>query len=159
MPLNVLGWGSILVSSALSAWAHGAWGVAVQSLFAMAAALLLLVPSIASAPTWKRKPVDRGVHASPDTKGSMALGRRAATFVITGPVALFGALLLALALRAMLAAGGGSEADANVLVLACVPIFWGILATILLMMERRRTQLSVLATLTIIAVPLTLLAG
>lgn len=157
--LNMLGWGSIVASCLLAALAHGAWGIAVSSLFAVATALLLLLPSIASPPAWKRRPVERGVHRAKGEKPRLALSRRLATFGIAGPAALAAALLLALSLRAILSGSGGAEADANVLVLACVPLFWAILSTALLMIERRRTQVAVLTVMALVGFPFTLFAG
>ncbi len=156
--LNILGWGNILAAAVLAIGAYGAWGLAVSALFVMGTALLLLAPSIVRRPSWKRRPLDSGARADPRQRQNLALGRRVATFAIAGPAALLAALLLALALRSIFAGVGGVEADANVLVLACVPVFWSILATALLLMEHRRMQLATLAVAAVAAIPITILA-
>ena len=74
----------------------------------------------------------------------VAEGKRSGllTFAITGPLALGASVLLALAVRALIVLAGGAEADANVAVLATVPIAWPILAFALLMMAGRTRQLA-----------------
>ena len=53
---------------------------------------------------------------------------------------------------------GWSQADANATALIAVPLIWGVLATILLMLESRRSQLILLAATSLPLVP-ALLAG
>ncbi|AKQ42703.1 hypothetical protein CP97_12645 [Aurantiacibacter atlanticus] len=157
--LNAVGWSGIVLSVVLASLTYGAWGVAVASLFPMAAALLLLLPSIASQPRWKRKPVDRTTSERLPERPEPVLGRRIASFMIVSPAALLAAVMAALALRVLFLSFGGAEADANVIVLACVPVVWAIFSTALLMMESRGTQAALLAAITVPSVLTSILIG
>ncbi|MCL6250038.1 hypothetical protein M3P36_03105 [Altererythrobacter sp. KTW20L] len=73
------------------------------------------------------------------------LGRRALTFLIVVPLALASSIAFAVGLRAAMVIVGAGAANANALALFAVPLAWGILASVVLMRERRSAQLATLS--------------
>lgn len=142
---NGIGWALMLVGIAIALAGDGAWGLAVASLFGMAAAALLLAHAGWTAPPSKGRASDRKAHMLPETGEPLALGRRILTFLITVPLAFTASLLAALGTRALAGLAGWSDADGNAMTLLLVPLLWGILAFALLMLPRRRSQYSLLA--------------
>ena len=67
--------------------------------------------------------------------------------------------MFALAIRALILFGGGAEADANVAVLATVPIAWPVLAFALLMMSRRADQFAWVLGIAALAAPFLMFQG
>lgn len=155
---NAAGW--LLLAAAVLAGgaAEGAWGIAVVSLVAMAAAAVLLGWSAASAPAGRTSASNRRVQMLPEAGEPLRLGRRLATFALVGIAGLAASIALAIGLRGAALAIGWSEADANATALFAVPIAWGVLATVLLMQQSRKAQLAALALASAPLVP-ALLAG
>ncbi len=156
--LNLAGWGLLLLAAVLGATQAGAWGVAVASLFAMLAAALVLAVAAATAPKGRGKAPKRRVHMLPEAGEPLGIGRRLATFALVVFGGLSASIALAIALRVAALAVGWGEADANAFALVSVPVIWAVIATLLLMQERRHAQF---LTLTAAAFPLlpALLAG
>ncbi|MEG3086655.1 hypothetical protein [Sphingomonas sp. PB4P5] len=127
--LNTIGWGLLLAGLVLGAMAHGAWGITVAGLSATAAALVLLVPD-ALVPRAPAKPGK--ARAAPD-RGSLRLGWRVATFLLTVPLGFAASLTLAVGCYALADLIGWHRADSVMLALMLLPICWAILATLLLM--------------------------
>lgn len=157
--VNAAGWGLLLAGVIVAASEAGAWGVAVASLFATGAAMVLLFKAVFEQPRWTRpaKPIRQPAKAAVDEGSSV--GRGLATFAIAGPLALIASVLVALAGRLALLASGAVEADGNVAVLGLVPLVWPILAFALLMIEKRKTQLAVVGVIAIAALVPVILAG
>ncbi|MBL4791759.1 hypothetical protein AAG607_08840 [Citromicrobium bathyomarinum] len=157
-PLNLAGWGALLVGLALADRAAGEWGIAVTVLVIGAAALAALAVAAC-------KPVNRGPRKAPRTahRGANEIKPRSRsgllTFTVAGPLALGASLLFALAIRALILFGGGAEADANVAVLATVPIAWPVLAFALLMMSRRADQFAWVLGIAALAAPFLMFQG
>jgi hypothetical protein len=158
VPANAAGWVLLLAACTLGGLAAGAWGVTVVSLVAMALAALLLAFAAATAPASRSRPVDRRVRMLPEAGESLRLGGRLLTFALVILAGLAASLAFAIALRSAALGLGWSQANANATALIAVPLIWGVLATILLMLESRRSQLILLAATSLPLVP-ALLAG
>ena len=149
---------TISVPLALADRAAGEWGIAVTVLVIGAAALAALAVAAC-------KPVNRGPRKAPRTahRGANEIKPRSRsgllTFTVAGPLALGASLLFALAIRALILFGGGAEADANVAVLATVPIAWPVLAFALLMMSRRADQFAWVLGIAALAAPFLMFQG
>ncbi|MFW2348859.1 hypothetical protein [Qipengyuania sp.] len=141
--LNALGWGALAGGPLLAGLAEGAWGVAVATLFATGAACLLLVHAGFEKPRAARRFALAPRIAAPAAQAGHWT-RGLTTFLLTGPLALAVAIVLALAIRAAAMRWPVAEADGNVMVLALVPLVWPLLTFALLMAERRRAQLAML---------------
>ena len=106
----------------------------------------------------RSKPADRRVRMLPEEGESLRLGGRLLTFALVVLAGLAASLALGIALRIAALGIGWSEADANATALIAVPLVWGVLATALLMLDNRRSQLVLLAATSLPLVP-ALLAG
>lgn len=137
---NGAAWALLLVAAALGIAGNGAWGAAIVSLFAMGTAALLLVHAAATARAGKARASDRKAHILPEAGEQRSIGRRITTFAITVPLALIASLLVALGARALAALAGWADADSNALALLLLPLVWGMLAFVLLMLPSRRAQ-------------------
>lgn len=140
--LSLLGgaWGLMLLGLIAGGVGHGAWGVAMVSLALMLSAFACLAVAGWTAPPDKARPSQRRAHMLPDEGEPLGLGRRVLTFIMTVPLALIASLALGLAIRVLVAASGGGEANANVATLFLTPLLWSILIVLLLLTARRRTQ-------------------
>ncbi|GGC44521.1 hypothetical protein GCM10011371_34920 [Novosphingobium marinum] len=137
--LNFGGWGALLAALVVGGSAAGEWGVAVTVLVATFVASLVLAFAATRPARKAQAKTVRTSHQSSE-KVSPAWRSGWTTFTITGPLALIASVSLALAVRALIVMAGGKEADANVAVLATVPIAWPVLSFALLMMSRRARQ-------------------
>ena len=156
--LNLMGWSGFTISCGLAWSAFGAWGVAVAMLVATGVALILLAAAALKPVSAKRRNTAISRTAiEPAVRRSIRA--RFATFLVAGPLALIASLAAALAARSVVLILNGNEADANVTVLGMVPLIWAILSTILLMGERRRTQIVIATVITGLSAPFALLAG
>ena len=155
---NSAGWSLLLAACAASAVAAGAWGVTVVSLVGMTLAAILLGWAAATSPAGRSKPADRRVRMLPEEGASLRLGGRLLTFALVVLAGLAASLALGIALRIAALGIGWSEADANATALIAVPLVWAVLATALLMLDNRRSQLILLAATSLPLVP-ALLAG
>ncbi|MCA0977243.1 hypothetical protein LCM19_02580 [Qipengyuania flava] len=154
--LNALGWGTVILA-VLAAGSHsGAWGIANVSLCAMAAAGVFLLLDAAK-PLAKRKKSAPKARSLPAARRSA--GKALATFLIAGPLSLLASLVIALALRDLIAATGGSQANANVTVLAFVPLAWPLLSFAVLTMRSRMRQFAWLSAPALACLPLVLVQG
>jgi len=140
--LNFAAWGLLVLAAILAGAGAGAWGVAVAANTAMAAAGGLLLFA-AWQPGSRRRGVERILRDPRDENtGAKASIRRAfTTFLIAGPLCLIAAVAVSMAVRALIMATGGAEADGNVAVLGIVPLIWPILAFALMVMRKRSHQL------------------
>lgn len=143
--LNSAGWALLAAAVIAGASAAGAWGVAMASLWAMGAAAVLLGFAVIGSEAREGRAPKRGVGMLPAAGEELRLGRRFGTFAIVVPGALAASIAFAIGLRAIALFAGWSEAGSNALALFTVPIAWGILATVLLMQQRRTAQLASLA--------------
>lgn len=142
---NGAAWALLLVGVALGIAGNGAWGAAIVSLFAMGTAALILAHAAATARPGKAHASDRKAHILPEAGEPRRIGRRLATFAIVVPFAMTASLLVALGARALAALAGWADADSNALALLLMPLVWGVLAFLLLMLPGRRAQIAWLA--------------
>lgn len=157
--INAAGWGLLLAGLIVAASEAGAWGVAVASLSATGAAMVLLSKAVFEQPRWARPAKPLRQPGRVDMGEGSSVGHALVTFTIVGPLALIASVLVALFSRLALLASGAVEADGNVAVLGLVPLVWPILAFALLMIEKRKTQLAVIGTISVAALAPVILAG
>lgn len=143
-PLLAMAWGLLLASLVLGAWAYGAWGLSVVSLAAMGGAFVLLAQAAISSPRGKGSPSERRANILPDSGEELFIGRRILTFVLTVPLSMAVAMLMAMAARTITGWLNWHDANGNVLALFLLPICWTFLVFGLLMMSRRRSQATLL---------------
>ena len=155
---NAVGWG-LLSIAAVGAWlAEGAWGVTIAALCAMLAALAVLAVAGIRAPAGKAKASNRRVGMLPEAGEPRRIGRRAGTFLLVIVAGFAVSVGLGLAVRGLGGVLGWSEANANTLALYSVPVTWSVLAFVLLMQEKRRSQVLTLLACCVPAIPV-LLSG
>ena len=135
--MNGGGWALMLAGLVLGASGAGAWGVAIAAQVAMVTACLFLAHAAIVSRRPKRAAADR---ETPSAKAPLRLGGRLLTFLLTVPLALAVSLLIGVAARGLAGLAGWPDADGNVLALLILPLAWAVLATALLMSEKRRTQ-------------------
>jgi hypothetical protein len=156
MPLNALGWGLIALGAVLGWQGAGAWGAAVVALVGMGAATVALSVAAATAPPGKTRASNRRVKMLPEHGEPKQIGRRVVTFLIAVPLALLVSLGLAVVVRALADLAGASEADSVTLAFFATPLVWAILAHLLLIQQRRRSQWLVLLASALPVVPVVL---
>ncbi|WP_170001826.1 hypothetical protein [Pseudopontixanthobacter vadosimaris] len=156
--LNLAGRLGFALSTALAWAAFGAWGVAVVMLVATGAAIILLAVA-ALEPASARRRKEKAPRIAIESNTARTTQARIVTFLIAGPFALIASLAAALAARLLVLAMNGTEADANVTVLGLVPLLWAILSTMVLMNDRRRTQIAIAAAITAVSAPFLVLGG
>ena len=145
---RVAGWLLILGGSAFLGMAGGAWGYAVAASAASAAALLILAIIAVRSPSPRRIPTRTAPLQPFDWSSIRAqLPRRIAVFFLVVPGGLFASSILALAARAAAKQAGWAEADATMLALGGMPLFWSIIATV------QMTQSSLARMTALIAIP------
>lgn len=148
---NAGGW-SLLAAAVAAGWASdGAWGVAMASIAAMAAACAALAVAGLRSPPGKARSSNRRVGMLPEAGKPRRVGRRFGTFAIVILGGLVVSIGLAVAIRGLGGALGWNEANTLVLALYAVPLVWAVLATVLLMQARRRSQI---VTLVLCSLPL-----
>ena len=146
-------WAALAVAVILAWRGEGAWGVAILSMFAMAAALVALAVAGARSPRGREKASDRRAGMLPEAGEPRRIGSRIATFLLVifgGLVASVGLAIVARGLGILL---GWSEADANALAFFALPLAWAALAAILLIQPRRRSQVATLLACALLALP------
>ena len=155
---NTAGW-LLLVAGAIAGWvAAGAWGMAVAALVATGIAGLVLALAAFEKPKAIRRAGVAENGATSATSGGWHRG--ILTFFLTGPMALIVAVAVALAVRSVAIRWPLAKADANVMVLALVPLVWPLLTCAMLMTSNRRPQIAMLVVpLAVALVPLFLLGG
>ncbi|WP_137679623.1 hypothetical protein [Aurantiacibacter suaedae] len=150
---NALGWGLLLASSLAGAVAAGAWGVSVVMLVAMAVAAVLLGWAAATSPQARAKASSTRVRMLPEAGEPLHLASRLLTFALVVFGGLAASIAFGIALRGGALGLGWNEANANATALIAVPLAWGVLSTIVLMLERRRSQIVALALASLPLVP------
>lgn len=139
------GW-AFFVAAVFAGWASdGAWGVAFAALVTMAAAGVVLGVAGFRSPRGRARPSNRRVGLLPDGDEPRRIGRRIGTFLIVIGGGFVVSIGLAVALCGLGGALGWNEANTLVLALYAVPLGWAVLATVLLMLARRRSQIAALA--------------
>lgn len=145
IPGNTLGW-LLLVGAAIAGWAAaGAWGAAVVSLWSMGAALAALSIAAWNSPPARRAASNRRAGMLPEAGEPAHIARRITTFFIVTIGGLVSAIALAVTARWLAAAGGASEADANVIALFASPLGWTVIAFLLLMTQSHLRRFVILA--------------
>ena len=132
-----LGWGGrrwlaaggwLLAAASLLAltMAHGAWGLAMGSVAAMAAALGLVVQAGWVSPTGRARPERKSPSVSlPHSwRGT---GRRLAVFALTVPVGFAASVWFAYGLNALMTGGGAQGADSVATMFFVQPVAWTVL--------------------------------
>lgn len=142
---NGTGWGLLALSAVGAGAAEGAWGIAVAALLAMAAAAVLLAIAAIRSPHRHASASNRRVGLLPEGAEPRRIGRRFGTFALVILAGFAAAVALAMGVRGLGGLLGWSEANANALALFATPIAWAVLATVLLMQTRRRSQIATLA--------------
>jgi hypothetical protein len=155
-PLNALGWVLIALAAGLGLEGAGAWGASVVALVGMGAAIIALTIAAATAPPGKARASNRRVKMLPEEGEPKQIGRRVGTFAIVVPLALLVSLGLAVVVRALADLAGASEADSVTLAFFATPLVWAILAHLLLIQQRRRSQWLVLLVSALPIVPVAL---
>lgn len=142
---NLAGWALLALATVAGGMLGGAWGVAVSWMVAMAASLAVMAHSATTAPR-------RAKASAPTRQAGIAppgeplhLGRRTLTFLLVVPLALASSVAFAIGLRGALVILGAGEANANSTALFAVPLAWGVLATVVLLCERRKAQFAILS--------------
>jgi hypothetical protein len=148
--LNGAGWALLLLGVVTGGAAAGAWGIAVVSIFAMGAASVALAVAGVGSPPGRTKASNRRVGLLPEQGEPRRIGRRVATFLLTIVAGFAVSVCLGLAMRGLGELLGWSETNANVAALFTVPVAWSVLIFVLLMQERRRSQI---ATLVVCSLP------
>ena len=148
---NGAGWAALALAALLGARSGGAWGVAVTVCVATGVALVFLAGAAIERPAWRRSPRKERQSPAKQAEAARSFGARLTTFVVAGPLALVTSVLLALAVRVALMAGGTGPANGNTAVLGLVPLVWPLLTFALLMVERRSRQFGLLAIVTALA--------
>ncbi|SCW34730.1 hypothetical protein SAMN02927924_00090 [Sphingobium faniae] len=141
VPLNLGAWATLLAALLCGMADSGAWGMAVVTLAALAAAFLCLAHAALAAPPGRQAASNRRVRMLPEGAEPLRLGARFLTFALTVPGACLTALAIALAARAVAGRIGLHDADGNVLMLFLMPLLWMLLVMLLLFQDRRRAQL------------------
>jgi hypothetical protein len=90
----------------------------------------------------------------PERGERLRIGGRLLTFAIAAPLGLTLAVGLGVALRGLVMALGGSEANANALGLLLPPLAWGVIAWLLLIQQRRRAQALIVLACALPVIPL-----
>tara|TARA_R110001606_G_scaffold202496_10_gene350605 strand:+ start:285 stop:863 length:579 start_codon:yes stop_codon:yes gene_type:complete len=153
LPLNSAGWLLLAISIALG-WVYaGAWGVTIMSLWAMAAAFVVLAFAAWKSPPAKRKPSNRRAGMLPEAGEPLRLADRITTFLLVVLAGMVSSVALAITTRWLALLTGASEANANVLALFAAPLGWMVLAFLILMTDSRRCQLLILAVPVTTAIP------
>ncbi|MXP09866.1 hypothetical protein [Pseudoblastomonas halimionae] len=148
---NGAGWAALALAALLGARSGGAWGVAVTVCVATTVALVFLAGAANERPAWRRSTRKERQSSAKQAEAARSFGARLTTFVVAGPLALVASVLLALAVRVALMAGGTGPANGNTAVLGLVPLVWPLLTFALLMIERRPRQFGLLAIVTALA--------
>jgi hypothetical protein len=142
---NGFGWGLLALSTVGAGFAQGAWGIAIAALFAMVAATVMLAVAAVRSPGGRAAASNRRVGMLPEGAEPRRIGRRFGTFALVILAGFAAAVVLAMSVRGLGRLLGWSEANANALALFATPIAWSVLATVLLMQTRRRSQIATLA--------------
>jgi hypothetical protein len=155
---NSAGWSLLLVSAAGAGIAEGAWGIAIAALIAMSAAAMALAVAGLSSPPGRAAVSNRRVGMLPEGAEPRRIGQRIGSFGLVMVGGLLASICLALAVRGLGDLLGWSGANANALALFTAPLAWAVLATVLLMQTRRRSQAMTLALCSLPVLPF-LLSG
>ena len=156
--LNGAGWALLAAGALAGAAAAGAWGVAVASLFAIGAAFAMLAAAGLRSPARAAKASNRRVGMLPEAGEPRRIGRRTATLLLTIVGGFAVSVGLGLAMRQLGLLLGWGETNANVAALYSVPLTWSVLLFVLLMQERRQSQVATLLVCCVPAIPV-LLSG
>lgn len=148
---NSVGWAALGGAAVTAAMGDGAWGVSVASLFAMGAACAALSIAGLRSPPGRATASKQRVGMLPEAGEPRRIGRRLGTFALVIVVGFAVSVGLAVAVRGLGDLLGWSEANSNAIALFTAPLAWAVLATILLMQTRRRSQI---ATILLCSLPL-----
>jgi len=144
-PISIAGWLLLLASCVLGTVADGEWGLCLVALAAMAGAAALLAHAALTAPAGKAPPPDRRANILPPAGAPARIGRRLIVFLLVGPLAFAVSLVLALASRVLAHWAGWREADGIVLSLLVFPLYWALLAWLMLMETHQGRRTAMLA--------------
>lgn len=156
---NAAGWGALVVAMVCGALGGGAWGASVAMLVATGAAFVALAIAGVRAPQGRGKASDRRVRMLPQPGEPRRIGRRVVTFLLVIPGGMIAAFALGLVIRGLGEALRWHPADANMAALYMVPFGWAVVATLLLMQERRRSQIVTLLACVLAALPFLLIGA
>lgn len=126
--LAISGWGLAFVALLVLTVRDGAWGLAIGTVAAMAAAIALVLHAGWTAPVRHRRP-RREAPSIDLPRRSRDLARRGAVFLLSVPVAFGAAQWLAFGAQAAARRGGMVEANAVVTMLFLQPMLWIALMT------------------------------
>ena len=137
---NLTAWAALIAAMVVGGIAAGAWGMAIVTLAATAAAFAILSYSAITAPAKSATSPSRRAHVLPGKGAARQLPRRLATFLLVVPLACVTSVLIALVLRQ--ATIGPGEANANVTALYATPILWSVLMSVIMMQTRQLVRLA-----------------
>ncbi len=126
----IAGWtliGAALIALAVTA---GAWGLAIGSSAAMAAAMAILARAGIAEPARDKRSPRAIPTVTPPRWRWRGLARRIAVFLLIVPVGLVASAVLAFGADALARRAGWVEADSLALALFVQPVAWAILAAI-----------------------------
>ncbi|HEU4820343.1 MAG TPA: hypothetical protein VFS87_04220 [Qipengyuania sp.] len=124
--LAAAGWLLGLASLLALTMAHGAWGLAMGAVAAMAAALIIVLQAGWVSPAGRARKA--GSAPSVTLPHSWAgTGRRLAVFALTVPVSLAASVWFAYGLNALMTGGGAQDADSVATVFFGQPLAWAVL--------------------------------
>ncbi|MFS0738601.1 hypothetical protein ABC347_16260 [Sphingomonas sp. 1P06PA] len=150
---NGIGWGLLLLALVAGAAIAGAWGVSIVALVAILAAFALLALAGWRSPAGRAAAANRRAGMMPEAGEAWRIGGRLTTFLIVIPGGFLAAAALALTMRGSAMLLGWGEANANVAAFFMLPIGWAVVATIILMQDRRRSQVGTLLACGIVGLP------
>ena len=152
--INAAGWALALTAAIAGAAYAGAWGVAVISLWAMAAAAVLLAWSAWQAsPNTRSSASNRRAAMLPEGGEPARVGRRLVTFLTVTIGGLIASVAFATAVRWVAVVTNADEANANVAALFAAPMGWTILTFVLLITPNRKRQFAIVSGTIATAIP------
>lgn len=152
--INAAGWALALTAAIAGAAYAGAWGVAVISLWAMAAAAVLLAWSAWQAsPNTRRSASNRRAAMLPEGGEPARVGRRLVTFLTVTIGGMIASVAFATAVRWLAVVTNADEANANVAALFAAPMGWTVLTFVLLITPNRKRQFAIVSGTIATAIP------
>jgi hypothetical protein len=150
---NAIGW-ALIAFALVAGWvAAGAWGATVASLFAIGTALAVLGHSAIVSRPVRAKASNRRAGMLPQAGEPLGLSRRFATFLVVVSGGFAAALAVALLGRWIAMTLGVHPANGNAIALFSMPIAWTVLMVVLMMEQRQRRRITLLAVSLAAAIP------
>lgn len=124
--LGIAGWAVAALAAAILVHEDGAWGLALATVVAMLAAILLVLWSGWTSPARQRRPA-RELPAVAIPRRWHDVLRRLAVFLLVVPVGFAATLWLTFGAQAVARSWGVGDADTTALTLFLLPLLWSAL--------------------------------